>query len=171
MSDILPSSTAHSFNDADDFALLPEGDYEVKLEEATIREFSTGSRGLNIKYRVRADVEQPGKNRVLFETLFLDKSNPQWFDLRKLGKIISTTPTVDKGGKRDFNDCDEAILYINGIDLRVSVNKFFDERLNKEVNGIVYLSYKPSLVGPVSPTVTLSSPVEDSPAIANDLPF
>ena len=59
--------------------LVAEGDYEVYIEEIEKKTLPSGKEKLSVRYRIRADVEQEYKNRVLFEDIWAEKQNPEFF--------------------------------------------------------------------------------------------
>ena len=61
--------------------LLKEGEYEVFIEKATIKTLSTGTQKISLQFRVRTDVEQEGKNRVIFEDIWKEKENKLIYQL------------------------------------------------------------------------------------------
>lgn len=137
--------TGFTFSDKDTYDLIPAGDYEVVLESCEKRQYGVNKdkNALSCRFRIREDVEQEAKKRVVFDNIWEDKVNPLWYDLNKLGKIIRTQPN----GKRDFTNVDECIQYINGLNMIVTIDKKFDDYRNQEINEIRYLSYKPSIAG------------------------
>lgn len=137
--------TRHTFSEREEFDLLPSADYEVTLELAEPRTTDSGKEYLNLKFRIRSDVDSnaTGKNRVIFDKLWKDKFDTNWYDLKKLQKIILTQkglPTY----KLDFQDVDECVQYINGLNMKITIIQKFDDYRNADVNEIQYMSYAPS---------------------------
>ena len=133
-----------------EFPVVDGGDYEVvlkierKLTQDKSKEFA------NLDFMIRDDVEQKFQSSHVFDKAWKDSSNPQWFDLKKLGSILVTLkerPEYKDTYKTSFDEVDEFIQYINGITLVVTVEKKYDDFAQKEVNSIKYLSYKPSKHG------------------------
>lgn len=57
----------------DDYGTLPEGDYEVVIQNIEERTTKNGATGLNLSLVVRNDVDQQYKNRYIFYTLWKRK--------------------------------------------------------------------------------------------------
>lgn len=139
-----------------EFPVVDAGDYEVvlkverKLTKDNSKEFA------NLDFMIRDDVDQKFQGSHVFDKAWKDTTNPQWFDLKKLGSIL-VTQKGREDYKTSFEEVDEFIQYINGISLIVTVEKKYDDFSQKEVNSIKYLSYKPSKAGPYV------KPVKDAP--------
>lgn len=145
-----------------EYPVLDAGDYEVTLKMEK-RMTKDGSKDyLNCDFIVRGDIEQKFQGSHIFDKIWRDTANPHWFDLKKLASILVTQK--DKAGyKTSFDEVDECIQYLNGIDLKVTVEKKYDDYFQREVNEIKYLSYKPS-------TAVVTDPAEDND-LDDDLPF
>ena len=131
---------------SNEFPVIDAGDYEVvlKVERKFVKD---GSKEFaNLDFMIRDDVEQKFQGSHVFDKAWKDATNPQWFDLKKLGSILVTQKNVD-GYKTSFDEVDEFIQYINGITLVITIEKVYDEYAQKEVNRVKYLSYKPSKFG------------------------
>ena len=168
----------YQFSDKVESDLIKAGIYEVILDTAEVRSYKTDAtkKYLSLKYVIRADVEQPHPNRVIFESVFRDKTNPDQFDHRKLQKIILTQKGKDTF-QNSFANEDELIQYINGLTMQITiVEKEPDDYHDTDYNEVKYLSYKPSTVQlqQFAPKVSL-----DNPTVINysdietdeDLPF
>ena len=137
-----------------DFPVIDAGKYEVVLS-ATITQNKAGTGDyLNISFKIRDDVEQKFNDghAYVFEKLFRDKNNPEWFDLSKSGSIL-ITQKGKPGYKTKFDEVEEFVQYINGINLVITVEKVYDEYFSKEVNQVKYLSYEASKLGNYAPPV------------------
>lgn len=66
-----------------DFALIPVGDYRVRIADVVEKKFSTGRQG----YEITFDVS--GKNSKLWMNLVLDPSNPQQTNQR-IGEFFNS---------------------------------------------------------------------------------
>lgn len=128
----------------EEFGLIDDGDYEVVLK-AEVRKTKDGSKDfLNLGFKIREDVDQPFKGRYLFEAAWRDKGNPNLFDFKKINSIIVTQkglPTY----QTKFKDMDEVILYLNGLQLLLTVETSFDEYSGQEKNFIAKKSFRPSV--------------------------
>lgn len=155
-------------SNANNYDLLKEGEYEVFIEKAAIKTLSTGSQKISLQLRVRSDVEQEGKNRVIFEDIWKEKENPQFFNRKRLNQILGTQHFED--GK-EFRDIDDLLQTITGANLIVKVGVDFDDYYKRDTNYISY--YKTSKQQPK----TLGAAPNPAPAKAGleiadeDLPF
>lgn len=146
---------------SNEFPVVDGGDYEVvlKVERKFVKDGT--KEFLNLDFVIRDDVDQKFQGSHVFDKAWKDTTNPQWFDLKKLGSIL-VTQKGKEGYKTSFDEVDEFIQYINGISLIVTVEKKFDDFAQKEVNSIKYLSYKPTAAGPyIKPTKENSKPLDD----------
>ena len=161
---VMPVSGAKTFSENREEDLIKQGEYEVTLELAEPKLFGENQDkpACSCKFRIRRDVDQPGAGRVISDTMWLDKDTENWegwYDHKKLHAIILTQPKP----KLDFKNCDECVQYINGLNMRITINERFDEYRGKKVNEVAYLSYKPSAV---------DSAATPAPQVtADDLPF
>lgn len=165
-----------------EFPLLDTGKYEVvvKLDKGTTLDKTKDY--LNCDFFVRDDTEQKFKGAHVFDKAWRDTTNPNWFDLKKLGTMLITQKGKD-GYKGKFDEVDEFIQYMNGTTMIISVVKKHDDYSGKEVNEVKYLSYEPSKLGayvkpePVSAPAPAAKPASASAAVTgpdipeSDLPF
>lgn len=121
--------------------LVDEGEYEVTLyaEPKTYGE-NNDRRKLLCKFVIRDDVEQPFKGSKVSDDVFPDKDDINWkgwFDHKKLHKILLTqeNPVLD-------HTSEGIIQYINGLDMRIKVDKKYDDFRAKTINSVHYLSYE-----------------------------
>lgn len=155
--------------DKADFGLIDQADYEVTLKADKKLSKDGTKEYLNLCFKIRSDVPQNFKNRCVFEIASKDKERTSWFDLIKLNKLVKTQkglPTY----KDAFNDCDECIQYLNGLHMKITIIKKFDDFSGKEINEVDYLSYKPSEFDK-SGLGTTETDVPESPVVPDDLPF
>lgn len=152
-----------------EFELIEPGEYEVTF---TCEQKHYGQEmrpGLQCKFQIRKDVEQPFAGRCIFETFWLDKDGSGWYDTRKIHKVL-LTQDPDKR-KLSFESQDECLLYINGLNMRITVEKVFDDYSGKYKNQVKFLSYAPSKAN-VAPSVENTVEETSAPHIEdNDLPF
>lgn len=135
-----------------EFPVVDAGTYEFVIK-AEIKAFKNGAGDyLNIGFKIRDDIDQKFAGSYVFEKLFRDKTQPEWFDLTKSGNIL-VTQKGKPGYKTKFDDVEEFVQYINGICLVATVEKKYDDYMQKEVNEIKYLSYKPTTLGNYTPKV------------------
>lgn len=129
-----------------EFPVVDAGDYEVvlKIEKKFTKD---GTKDFaNLDFFIRDDVDQKFQGAHIFDKVWRDTSNPQWFDLKKLGSILVTQKAAPNY-RTSFDEVDECIQYLNGITLIITVEKKYDDYSQKEINSVKYLSYKPSKAG------------------------
>ena len=125
------------------FPIAETGDYEVEVFLEKTKTKDGSKEYLNLKHRIRDDVNQRFGGTYVFDKAWVDKSNPQWFDLRKLGTLL-VTQKEKADYHKDFEDVDELIQYLNGCHCIVHVEKLYDDEKDEYKNEIKYLSYLPS---------------------------
>lgn len=138
----------YEFSEKEEYDLIPDGDYEVILEDAQVKAFKKdpNKQYLSLKFVIRQDVEQGCCGRAIFESVFKDKTNPDQFDHRKLQKIILTQKGKDTFQNKFANE-DELIQYINGLTMQIHISlKEPDEYHDSSFNEVKFCSYKPSTV-------------------------
>lgn len=163
--------SGYEFSNEREYDLIPEGDYEVILENAEITTSKNGAEYISCCYRIREDVEQGCQGRLIFENIYKDKNNPELFDKRKLHNILLVQ---GKEGRYKFDDNDEIVQHINGLLMLIHIeNKPADQWHDKPYNQIKYLSYKPTK----NPYKTLGGATAKQPSTNpddikdEDLPF
>lgn len=147
---------------------VPEGDYEVIIERIDRRVAPTSGREkLAIQFRIRSDVEQPQKNRVLFDDVWTEKDNPEFFNRKKINQLLGTQKDLEDGTK--FDTVNDVVQYLIGRELIAHVKVKFDDYRGMDVNGIAY--YKPSKATPKAIKVEDPKPVDPTEAEEDDIPF
>ncbi len=138
--------------------LIKEGEYEVILEKAEIKKLLSGKEKIGIQFRIRTDVEQEGKNRIVFEDIWKEKDNPQFFNRRRLNLLLATQK-IDNG--KTFNTIQELLQFLTGATLVIKLGVEHDDYKNEEVNKIMY--YRSSKVKPQEVTKKPVTKDEDLP--------
>lgn len=165
----------YHFDEAED--LVPAGEYEVVLSAEKRVIASSGNVYIRCKFTIRDDIEQVAKGRCVFDSIFTEKDGPNAGEFRhdKLGKIISTQ---GKDAQKDFQNEDELIQYINGLRMRITVDRKAPDDYNPvEHNEVRYLSYRPSKAAPqdIQPAAAPADAKPDAGTDANnnsnDMPF
>ena len=155
--------------------LIPENDYEVVIEDIGVKIIPSGTEKLQIKYRIRDDVEGQGYgHRVLFEDIWKEKESPEHFNRKRINKLLSTQKVKDGTVFNSINDVINFLKENNYLIAHVGI--VFDDYRGEDVNKISY--YKPSKhlpqsVTPVAPSGVLNLTKEEvEKAISDDdLPF
>ena len=146
-----------------DRPLADEGEYELVLKIERGQTKDGNKDYLNLDFKIRNDVDQKHKddNIHIFDKAWRDTTDPEWYDCKKLGKILYTQKNK-KDFKAGFDEQDELTQYLNGIHLVAYIEKKYDDYYQREVNSIKYLSYKPSAWDVAHPEAA-AKPVEDAP--------
>lgn len=147
--------------------LLPAGDYEATIERIERKTIPTsGKEKISIMYRVRGDVEQPCKNRVVFEDIWAEREHPEFFNRKRLNQLMGTQKIEDG---HVFEGITEVIEFLNGANLQIHVAVEFDDYTGKDRNQVKW--YRSSKANPQE---LGAAPVPATPAIDvedKDLPF
>jgi hypothetical protein len=148
---------------ANNYDLLKEGEYEVFIEKASIKETTTGKQKIALQFRVRTDVDQEAKNRVIFEDIWKERENPQFFNRKRLNQLLGTQHFNDGVA---FETIEKLLEAITGANLIIKVGIDFDDYYKKDVN---YVSYYKSTKAAAK---TIGEKIEVKPEIKDeDLPF
>lgn len=117
--------------------LLPAGKYECTIEKIEKRTTPTNGRNYaNIQLRVRGDVEQECKNRVIFDTIWTSKDDNVSFDEHKINRMLGTQSDVKEG--REFNTYEEVFEFLVGRYVKVALDKIVDTYDGKEKNKVKF---------------------------------
>lgn len=155
--------------------LMPEGDYEVILERMDKKTLSSGKEKISIMYRVRGDIEgQSYGNKCLFEDIWQEKENPQFFNRKRLNQLLGTQEFEDG---TVFGNINEVIKSLVGSRLIIHVKVDYDDYRDEDVNRVAYYKsskHKPQKLGdlgggekPVSEGFTVKRTFPDD----EDFPF
>ena len=130
---------------------------------------------LNCAYRIRKDVEQKYQGRLVFDAIYRSKNNPEELTPSKIKAILDAIPN----GRKNFEDYDELVQYLNGVELRATVEiepANPDYASSKDKNIIKYQSQRPtqhpsgiSSASKTDPFESLKSEFNFDPS--EDLPF
>lgn len=134
---------SYEFSNERTYELIPEGDYEVILENAEIKFSKTSDASwINCAFRIRDDVEQGCQGRLIYDNIFQDKKKQGHYNEAKLHTILLTQ---GKEGRYKFEDNDEIVQFINGMYMIIHIeNKPADERNANPYNQVKFCSYKPT---------------------------
>lgn len=153
-------SYTYTADDTKDFQPLPEGDYECYIDSFILGSSSTGNEYIRVKLRVRDDVEQEGKNRVISDFIRKEEDGIH-FNQKKLNRIIGTQK-IESG--TTFKSIDEVGDFLKGRDLIAHLK--ISEWNGKKDNTVFY--YKPT----ANPSKSIASPKKEEAVIADDdMPF
>lgn len=156
----------------EEIGLLPEGDYEAVLQDMATKILPppSGKEKIAITFRIRDDVEQDCKGRLVFEDIWKEKENPQYYNRKRLNKLLGTQ-TIEDGTV--FETIEDIITFLKGAFLIVHVTKEFDEYSGQDRNRIAY--YKPTKNGAQSIAPTEKTEEQPTGAVMDipddQLPF
>lgn len=162
------------------FCLLDEGTYEFKIVRVEDKASSkSGNPYKKFTLEVRQDVDQKFKGKWISFNISKHEGDSV-YDFNRVNKLILTQKNT-KNFKTRFVEPDEVWQYLNGKNLRASVENQFDDYTNKDRSQIVDFSWEPSNVEEtavsVGTTTTKAAPatnkkiVEPSTLQDEDLPW
>lgn len=154
----------YTYDQNDTFSLIPDGEYEAQIERIEKRETASGKRKLSVQFRIRSDVDQQCKNRVVFEDIWAEKDNPDFYNRKRLNKLIGTQKIEDG---HVFGDIDDVIGFLTGAYLIISVGKEFDDYTGEDRQRVRF--YKPSKNG--AKEIGAKPEPADANDAEDDLPF
>jgi hypothetical protein len=143
--------------DLGSYEVLKEGEYEAIAEKLQIQTLPSGKEKVSIMFRIREDVEQEGKNRVIFEDIWKEKDNPQYFNRKRLNQLLGTQHLEDG---TSFTTIQDLLDQLKGAYVRIKVAVEFSEYRNENQNKISY--YKTT----TKPAQKVGEEIKDE-----DLPF
>jgi len=124
------------------FELIPCGDYEVFIEQAEERPTKSGRYKLNMRLRIRDDVQQACQNRCLFLDIFqktpekLDEMDRQvgGYIYSHLYNLLEVTGILSSGS--DFDSMSDVCSLLIGKEIRVTVyhEKGTDGVIREKIN-------------------------------------
>ncbi len=159
---------AYTFNKSEAVQndLVSEGDYEVQIERIEKKTLPvSGKEKLSVMFRIRSDVEQPNKNRVVFEDIWSEKSNPEFFNRKRINQLMGTQKIEDG---RVFDTIADVIDFLDGSYLRIHVAIEFDDYSGRDRNQVKY--YMSSKFG--KKELAKPEPEPDAiPLMEDELPF
>ena len=180
------------------FELIADGDYEVTVESIDKIDFISKIDGkstfrLNVRYRIRDDVEQLSQNRIVFGTIFADanqEANGGWGDIKAIQSLLYTQKNLPNYQTIFEQGQDEMIQYITGRSLLIHVGKkLYTKNNGEEAERQTISNYRESKVGPrikealtapaaaqpSAPVSTKETPADSKTDVTNipdeDLPF
>lgn len=122
--------------------LVKEGEYEAQIIKAELLAAeSTGTKYMNITYRIREDVEQEHQGDVVFDKLWQNKTTGE-YNMRRFNNICKSAGIPEGTSFANENAFLEAIV---GKTIVVSVAVVFDDFRQQDQNTILY--YRSSKVG------------------------
>lgn len=151
----------YTYNEKDnenEYGLIPEGDYECYIEDIVKGE-NAGAKYLRVQLRLRDDVEQACKNRVLSDFVRMDDTGK--YNPKKINKLLGSQKNIKDG--QVFETIDDVINFLKGGYLIAHIK--INEWQGKQSNNVFY--YKPT----EHPANTLSNTVTEDDITDDDMPF
>lgn len=143
-----------------EFDVLKEGDYECYIEKIVEGTSSTGNKYLRVQLKVRDDVEQEGKNRVVSDFIRWDDATGQ-YNGKKINRILATQDVKEN---TRFETVDDVINFLTGCNLIANI-KVSEYNGKKNNNVYFYMTTK-------HPADKLSNnKVEEGDIVDEDMPF
>lgn len=151
-----------SYTAKDGYSLIKQGEYEVQIVGIDFRETSNGKEFLSIAMKIRDDVDQPSQNRLLFDNIWREKDNPDYFNRKRVGSLLGT-----QGKDIEAESIEEVIEILEGSYLIAVVSIVHNDYTDMDENKVKY--FKASKVG----EQTLVSSEEEAALdiSSDDLPF
>lgn len=137
-----------------------EGAYECIIEKMEIGETQSGVKRVNITFRIRSDVEQAYKGGTIFDTIWREKENPDFFDRRKVNRLLGTQ-NVKEG--TTFGSIDEIVKFLTGQPLQVNLGTRFSEYSGKDENVVKFYSSSKVVAQTFTDNETIEITEEDLP--------
>lgn len=153
-----------------DFSLVEEGMYEVKIELMSTKTTPNGKEAIAVRYRIRDDIDQKFQNRVLFEDIWKERKS-DYYNRKRLNQLMGTQHFPD--GKT-FGDIYEVMDELQGRFLQVKVVIEHNDYTGKDENKIAFYSstdHGPQELGEEDDTSTTEGDIDDIEVEEDDLPF
>ena len=96
-----------------EFEPVDEGEYEVEIISFEYRTTSTGKQQLNFKLRIREDVEQKNRGRILFYSI-TKKDGDRAFNYYRINKLLTSTKNCPNYKEKFGKEFDEVLQYLIG---------------------------------------------------------
>ncbi|MBR3889079.1 DUF669 domain-containing protein [bacterium] len=137
-----------------------EGAYECFIEKMEIGETQSGVKRVNITFRIRSDVEQAYKGAVIYDTIWREKENPDFFDRKKVNRLLGTQ-NVKEG--TTFSSIDEIVGFLTNKFLQVNLGVRFSEYSGKDENVVKFYSSSKVVAQTFATNETIEITEEDLP--------
>lgn len=129
----------YTYDASDASSLMVENDYEATIERMERKTLPSGKEKLSVMFRIRDDVDQKYRNKVLFKDIWEEKDNPGVFNRKMINKLLGTQEIEDG---HEFETLNDVIDFLVGCNLIIHVSVEFDEYRGENVNTVSY--YKKS---------------------------
>jgi hypothetical protein len=153
------------------YGLIKSGEYEVMIQEASVKTTPNGKEKISLKYKIREDVEQESKGRIVFEDIWKEKENPAFFNRKRLNLLLRTQD-IENG--KTYDDISGLLEDLKGSYLILKITVEMDDYRGEEVNRVIYYrhTHNPSQKVSNTPSNEGQKPVsKGTPKLDEDLPF
>ena len=158
-----------------DFEPVDEGEYEVEIVSFEYRDTSTGRKQLNFKLKVREDVEQKNRGRILFYSI-TKKDGDRAFNFYRVNQLLMATKNCPNYKEKFGKEFDEVLQYLIGRQFKLETT-VIDGNNGKPFNQIDGDSFEPSVWNISHPATVkredgvVTKNVEKLDIPSDDLPF
>ena len=154
-----------------DFEPVDEGEYEVEIVSFEYRTTSTGRQQLNFKLKVREDVEQKNRGRILFYSI-TKKDGDRAFNFYRVDQLLTATKNCPGYREKFSSDFDEVLQYLVGRQFKLETT-VMDGNNGKPFNQIDGDSFEPSVWNKLHPKQAVDGGVGQNLPDVDDgsLPF
>lgn len=145
--------------------LLNDGEYECVIDD--IREKTYGMENktcLSIQFRIRSDVEQAGKNRIVFETLYKSKETND-YNGKRIGNLLCACG-LPVGKSKDT--ISEVCKFCKDAYLLVGIGTRMNDYLGKNEN---YVKFYGKTKNASKASILTSEPKQEEDISDDMLPF
>lgn len=145
--------------------LLNDGEYECVIDDIREKNYGTENKAcLSIQFRIRSDVEQAGKNRIVFETLYKSKETND-YNGKRIGNLLNACG-LPVGESKDT--IKEVCEFCKGAYLIAGIGIRMNDYLGKNENYVKFYGKTKN----ASKASTLSNEPKQEEEISDDmLPF
>lgn len=154
--------------------LVPGGTYEATAECLGVGVNNFGDEVIRLSWRIRSDVEQAAKNRIVFDDIRKDKNDPNAFNDRKIYDIVfGGQDKTDPNAKFKFDSYDEICQHLNGINMQIDV-EVRSSANGRQYNCVKFGGYHPTKAKGktiAQPQQAVKSNTEDFEVTDDELPF
>ena len=158
-----------------EFEPVDEGDYEVEIVSFEYRTTSTQKKQLNFKLKVREDVEQKNRGRILFYSI-TQKEGDRAFNFYRINQLLVATKNCPNYREKFGKEFDEVLQYLIGRQFKLEAT-IADGNNGKPFNQIDGDSFEPSVWNTTHKQIVTTEDgirTNDPSIVANDdseLPF
>lgn len=149
-----------------DLAPVKDGDYEATVEKMGERVSKNGSRSISIQFRIRSDVEQEEKGRVVFDDIWAEKDHPEYYNRRRINQLLGALKCPEG---QEFQSASDVARWCTGGQVIVAVRNEEDEWQGEKKTRTRVKFYMPTKHGPKALGSPESQGIE--PLSEDDLPF